>query len=95
MNGFVVTLPSSHGVPCFLVTPSRVGQLEHHWYPWARATFVARVFETEAQAQAAIKLMKGIHSYIAPEINGGLYNRILEAQVVPVSALDGIELEAP
>jgi hypothetical protein len=95
MNGFVVTLPSSAGTPCFLVTPGRVGQPVHTWYPWARATFVAAVFPTQHEAQAALKWMKEIHSYIAPELNGGLTARLWQAQVVPVAEVAGIEFEAP
>ena len=95
MNGFVVALPSSAGIPCFLVTPGRVGQPVHTWYPWARATFVAAVFPTQHEAQAALDRMLQIHHYIAPELNGGLTKRLVQAQVVPVAEVAGIEFEAP
>lgn len=70
-NGFIVTLPSSLGTPCFLVTPERVGQRADRRYPWSRATFVATVFATQAEAQAALDGLILIHTYIAPEVNGG------------------------
>ena len=95
MNGFIVTLPSSAGVPCFLVTPGRVGQPVTGHYPWARATFVATVFATQDDAQAALDRMKGIHHYIAPEVNGGLTKRLDKAGVVPASQVTGIEFEIP
>jgi len=95
MNGFIITLPSSTGVPCFLVTPARVGQPVTGHYPWARATFVATVFTTQDEAQAALDRMKAIHHYIAPEVNGGLTKRLGLAQVVRADQVTGIELEIP
>ena len=92
-NGFLVTFPSSTGTPCFLVTPGRVGQPSHPHYPWARATFVGTLFATQDEAQAALDRMKGIHHYIAPEVNGGLAKRLGQAQVVPSGQVTGIELE--
>lgn len=92
-NGFLVTFPSSRGEPCFLVTPARVGQRDHTWYPWARATGVATVFATQAEAQAALDRMKGIHNYIAPELNGGLTRRLYQAEVIPADGVAGLELE--
>ena len=95
MNGFVVTFPSSRGEPAFLVTPGRVDQPVTRHYPWARATFVATVFVTQDVAQAALDQMKGIHHYIAPEINGGLAKRLALAQIVPSVGVVGIEFEIP
>ena len=92
-NGFLVTFPSSTGEPCFLVTPGRVGQTGHPHYPWARATFVGTAFATQAEAEAALKRMKDIHGYIAPEVNGGLFKRLTQAVVVPASQVIGIEFE--
>lgn len=94
-NGFLVTFPSSTGEPAFLVTPARVGQSSHPHYPWSRATFVGTVFATQDAAQAALDRMKGIHHYIAPEVNGGLTKRLFQAQVVPASQVTGIEFEIP
>jgi hypothetical protein len=94
-NGFLVTFPSSSGTPCFLVTPGRVGQSVHSWYPWARATFVGTLFATQEAGQAALDRMLQIHHYIAPELNGGLTKRLLKAQVVPSSQVTGIEFEIP
>ena len=94
-SGFLVTFPSSRGVPCFLVTPSRVGQPEHHWYPWARADFVGTLFATREAAQAALDRMLQIHHYIAPELNGGLTKRLLKAEVVGADQVTGIEFEIP
>ena len=94
-NGFLVTFPSSAGTPCFLVTPGRVGQPAHHWYPWARATWVGTAFATQAEAESALKRMKDIHGYIAPELNGGLFKRLALAQVVPSVGVVGIEFEIP
>jgi len=91
-NGFLVTFPSSIGDPCFLVTPERVGQKPHHHYPWARATFVGTVFATQAEAQAALDLMKRIHNYMAPEVNGGLAKRLRQARIVPASEVVGLHL---
>ncbi len=93
MNGFIVTFPSSRGEPCFLVTPGRVNQPVTGHYPWARATFVATVFTTQDEAQAALDRMKGIHHYIAPEVNGGLTKRLHQARVIPASEATGIEFE--
>lgn len=93
MNGFIVTLPSSVGIPCFFVTPERIGQRYHHHYPWGRATFVATVFPTREDAQAALDRMTGIHRYIAPELNGGLTRRLYEARVIGVDQVAGIELD--
>jgi hypothetical protein len=95
MNGFIVTFPSSRGEPAFLVTPARVNQPVTSHYPWARATFVATVFATQDVAQAALDEMKGIHHYIAPEINGALSKRLDLAQIVPAEQVTGIELEIP
>jgi hypothetical protein len=92
-NGFLVTFPSSTGEPCFLVTPERVGQSGHPHYPWARATFVGTLFATPTEAQAALDLMKGIHNYMAPEVNGGLTKRLWQAQIVPSAGVVGIEFE--
>ena len=92
-NGFLVTFPSSTGTPCFLVTPSRVGQSAHHWYPWARATWVGTAFATQAEAESALKRMKDIHGYISPELNGGLTKRLYEARVVPAAQVPGLDLE--
>lgn len=92
-NGFIVTFPSSRGTPCFLVTPGRVGQPVHTWYPWARADFVGTVFATQGEAEAALRRMRDIHSYIAPELNGGLTARLWQAQVVPAAEVAGIEFE--
>jgi hypothetical protein len=94
-NGFLVTLPSSAGTPCFLVTPARVGQPRHVHYPWARATFVGTLFPTREAAQAVLEEMKGIHYYIAPEVNGGLTKRLDKAQVVSADQVTGIEFETP
>lgn len=94
-NGFLVTFPSSSGTPCFLVTPARVGQSVTAHYPWARATFVGTLFATQDEAQSALDRMKGIHHYIAPEVNGGLTKRLHQAQVVPASQVTGIEFEIP
>jgi hypothetical protein len=94
-NGFLVTFPSSRGEPCFLVTPGRVGQPVHTWYPWARATFVATLFATQEDAQAALDRMLQIHHYIAPELNGGLTKRLLKAEVVGADQVTGIEFEIP
>ncbi len=93
MNGFIVTFPSSLGEPCFLVTPGRVGQPVTGHYPWARATFVAAVFDTPGEAQAALGEMVRIHTYIAPECNGGLTKRLHQARVIPASEATGIEFE--
>jgi hypothetical protein len=93
MNGFVVTFPSSLGDPCFLVTPGRVGHVTSAHYPWSRATFVATVFPTQDGAQAALDRMKGIHHYIAPEVNGGLSRRLALAQVLPAGQVTGIEFD--
>jgi hypothetical protein len=92
-NGFLVTFLSSTGEACFLVTPSRVGQRDHSWYPWTRATFVGTAFSSHDQAQAALDRMKAIHAYMAPEVNGGLTKRLYQAGVVPASQVTGIELE--
>ena len=95
MNGFIVTLPSSTGTPCFLVTPGRVGQPVTGHYPWARATFVATVFATQDDAQAALDRMKGIHHYIAPEVNGGLTMRLGLARGGRAGQVRGFALEFP
>jgi len=92
-NGFLVTFLSSTGEACFLVTPSRVGQRNHSWYPWTRATFAGTAFSSHDQAQAALDRMKAIHAYIAPELNNGLFKRLAKAKVVPVDQMKGIELE--
>ena len=94
-NGFLVTFPSSTGEPAFLVTPARVGHRADSWYPWARATFVGTLFATQAEAESALKRMKDIHGYIAPELNGGLFKRLALAQVVPSTGVVGIEFEIP
>jgi len=91
-NGFLVTFPSSWGEPCFLVTPAQVGQEPHPYYPWARATSVGTVFATHAGAQAALDLMKRIHNYMAPEVNGGLTKRLWQARIVPASEVVGLHL---
>ncbi len=91
--GFIVSFPSSLGDPCYLVTPSRVG---HRWdpkYPWSRATMVATAFPTPEAAQAALDQMKKVHAYIAPEINGGLFKRLLDAKVIPSACVNGVEIE--
>ena len=93
MNGFIVTFPSSLGDPCFLVTPGRVGQTVTARYPWARATYVAALFSTAEGAQAALGEMVRIHSYTAPECNGGLTERLHKARVIPASEATGIEFE--
>ena len=92
-NGFLVTFPSSTGEPCFLVTPERVGQSGHPHYPWARATFVGTLFATQVEAESALRRMKDIHGYIAPELNGGLFKRLALAQVIPSAGVVGIEFE--
>ena len=92
-NGFLVTFPSSTGEPCFLVTPGRVGQSATGHYPWARATFVGTVFATQDEAEVALKRMKDIHGYIAPEVNNGLFKRLVQGGVVPASQVTGIEFE--
>jgi hypothetical protein len=93
MSGFIVTFPSSLGDPCFLVAPERVGHTTSAQYPWSRATFVATVFPTQPAAQAALDRMKGIHHYIAPEVNGGLSRRLALAQVLPAGQVTGIEFD--
>ena len=95
MNGFIITLPSSRGEPCFFVHPSRFGDPVTRHYPWGRSTFVATVFPTQEVAQAALDEMKGIHQFIAPEVNGGLSKRLDKAQVVGANQVTGIELEIP
>lgn len=92
-NRFLVTFPSSTGEPCFLVTPSRVGQRSDPRYPWARATWVGTAFSTQSEAESALNQMKSIHAYMAPELNGGLTKRLYEARVVPTSLVPGVELE--
>ena len=92
-NGFLVTFPSSTGEPCFLVTPGRVGQSSHYHYPWARATFVGTLFDTQDAAQDALDRMKSIHAHMAPEVNGNLTQRLFQAQIVPASQVTGIEFE--
>jgi hypothetical protein len=92
MVGFIVTFPSSLGDPCFLVHPGRIGQPVTSRYPWGRATFVATVFATQEAAQAALDEMVRIHSYIAPELNGGLTKRLHQARVIPAGQVTGIEL---
>ena len=91
--GFIVRCPSSQGDACYLVTPSRVSQRWDAKYPWARATWVATAFPTPEAAQAALDQMKKVHAYIAPEINGGLFRRLLDAKVIPSACVDGIEIE--
>jgi hypothetical protein len=94
MNGFIVTLPSSRGDSIYLVAPARVGHPVTTHYPWARTDFVATVFATREAAQAALDKMKGIHHYIAPEVNGGLSKRLDQAQVVPADAVGvGVALD--
>lgn len=90
---FLVTFPSSLGDPCFLVTPSRVGQRWDSRYPWSRATYVASAFSTREDAQAALDQMKKIHAYIAPECNGNLFKRLLDAKVISAEQAKDIELE--
>jgi len=92
MVGFIVTFPSSLGDPCFLVHPGRIGQPVTSRYPWGRATFVATVFATQEGAQAALDEMVRIHSYIAPELNGGLTKRLHQGRVIPAGQVTGIEL---
>ena len=92
-NGFLVTFPSSRGEPCFLVTPGRVGQPVTSHYPWARATFVGTLFATQDEAQSALDRMLRIHHYIAPELNGGLTKRLVEAKIVEAGQVTGIEFE--
>ena len=94
MNGFIVTLPSSRGDSIYLVAPARVGHPVTTHYPWARADFVATVFPTQEAAQAALDKMKGIHHYIAPEVNGGLSKRLDQARVVSTAQVRGVMLEA-
>lgn len=91
--GFVVSFPSSQGDPCYLVTPSRVGQGWDSRYPWSRATFVGTAFPTREAAQAALDEMRKIHAYIAPEINGGLFRRLIDAKIIPSTQVSGIEIE--
>jgi len=95
MNGFIVTLPSSRGDSIYLVTPARVGHPVTAHYPWARTDFVATCWPTQAAAQAVLDQMKSIHSYIAPEVNGGLTKRLDQGRVVPASSVVGVLLEAP
>lgn len=90
---FLVTFPSSLGDPCFLVTPSRVGQGWDSRYPWSRATYVASAFSTREDAQAALDQMKKIHAYIAPECNGNLFKRLCEARLIGKDEVEGIEIE--
>jgi len=92
-NGFLVAFPSSTGETCFLVTPRRVGQPSHPWFPWARATFVGTLFTTQVEAESALKRMRDIHGYIAPELNGGLFKRLALAKVVPAAGLRDVEFE--
>lgn len=94
MNGFIVTLPSSAGLPIYLVTPARVGHPVTTQYPWARADFVATVWPTQAEAQAVLDQMISIHSFIAPEVNGGLEARLRKGRVVATSEAGGVLLEA-
>jgi hypothetical protein len=54
---------------------------------------VATVFLTQDAAQAALDRMKGIHHYIAPEVNGGLSRRLALAQVLPAGQVTGIEFD--
>jgi hypothetical protein len=70
-----------------------VGHVTSAHYPWSRATFVATVFTTQDGAQAALDRMKGIHHYIAPEVNGGLSRRLALAQVLPAGQVTGIEFD--
>jgi hypothetical protein len=56
---------------------------------------VGTLFATQAEAESALKRMKDIHGYIAPELNGGLFNRLALAQVVPSVGVVGIEFEIP
>jgi len=95
MNGFIVTLPSSRGDSIYLVTPARVGHAVTAHYPWARTDFVATCWPTQAEAQAVLNQMIGIHSYIAPEVNGGLTKRLDQGRVVAASSVVGVLLEAP
>ena len=74
---------------------ARVGHRADSWYPWSRATFVGTLFATQAEAESALKRMKDIHGYIAPELNGGLFKRLALAQVVPSVGVVGIEFEIP
>jgi hypothetical protein len=90
---FLVSFPSSRGDPCYLVTPSRVGQRWDAKYPWARATHNATAFPTREGAQAALDEMKRVHAYIAPEINGGLFKRLCEARLIGKEEVEGIEIE--
>ena len=95
MNGFIVTLPSSRGDSIYLVNPARVGHAVTAHYPWARTDFVATVWATQAAAQAVLDQMKSIHSYIAPEVNGGLTKRLDQGRVVAASSVVGVLFEAP
>lgn len=83
---------SSAGVPCFFVTPELVGQKYHPHYPWGRATFMATVFPTQTEAEEALKRMRDIHNFIAPELNGGLTKRLWRGQVVPAASEPGLKL---
>ena len=94
MNGFIVTLPSSAGLPIYLVTPARVCHPSTAQYPWARTDFVATVWATRAEAQAVLDQMIGIHAFIAPEVNGGLEARLRKGRVVSTSEVEGVLFEA-
>ena len=94
MNGFIVTLPSSAGLPIYLVAPARVCHPVTAQYPWARTDFVATVWATQAEAQAVLDQMIYIHSFIAPEVNGGLEARLRMGRVVSTSEVVGVLFEA-
>lgn len=92
MAGFVVTFPSSYGVPAYLVHPARFGEEPSRSQPWMRATHVASVFSSPAAAQEAIKALLAANFFTAPEINGGLERRLGQAQIIPVDVGISVEL---
>ena len=94
MNGFIVTLPSSTGLPIYLVTPARVCHPATAQYPWARTDFVATVWATQTEAQAVLDQMIYIHTFIAPEVNRGLETRLRMGRVVPTAEVEGVLFEA-
>ena len=93
MNGFIVTLPSSTaGLPVYLVAPARPS---HEYLGFGAGTdFVPTVWATQAEAQAVLDQMIYIHSFIAPEVNGGLEARLRMGRVVPTAEVEGVLFEA-
>jgi len=86
MTHFLLSLKGSNGNTTYLVDPATFGSKPTHHNPWARAEHRALAFKTEEEAWAARDQMRSARLFEAPELNGGLQQRLDAAVLVPVSA---------